>query len=104
MFQANFKQQISLQKHWLPALSRLITCLGLIDIYSPKLQTTDDQVTELMVHDLRGSVEISTKKEEGVVKKKEDLKECTEDKTEQNDIAETKTKKVKLKAKRCHCT
>ena len=50
--------------------------MGLIDIYSPKLQTTDDQVTELMVHDLRGSVEISTKKEEGVVKKKEDLKEC----------------------------
>ena len=27
------------------------------------------------------------------------LKECTEDKTEQNDTAETKRKKVKLKAK-----
>ena len=88
----------------LPALSRLITCLGLIDIYSPKLQTTDDQVTELMVHDLRGSVETSAKKEEGVVKKKEDLKECTKDKTEQNDIAETKRKKVRFKAKRCRCT
>ena len=39
------------------------------------------------------------KKEEGAVKKKEDLKECTEDKTEQNNTAETKRKKVKLKAK-----
>ena len=48
------------------------------------------------------------KKEEGAVKKKEDLKECTEDKTEQNDTEdkteqndtiETKRKKVKLKAK-----
>ena len=88
----------------LPAFSRLITCLGLIDIYSPKLQTTDDQVTKLMVHDLRGSVETFAKKEEGAVKKKEDLKECTKDKTEQNDTAETKRKKVKLKAKRCRCT
>ena len=59
----------------LPAFSRLITCLGLI--YSPKLQTIDDQVTELMVHDLRGSIETSAKKEEGAIKKKEDLKECT---------------------------
>ena len=92
----------------LPAFSRLITCLGLIDIYSPKLQTIDDQVIELMVHDLRGSIETFAKKEEGAVKKKEDLKEYTEDKTEQNDIedkteqndtAETKRKKVKLKAK-----
>ena len=91
----------------LPAFSRLITCLGLIDIYSPKLQTIDDQVTELMVHDLRGSIETSAKKEEGAVKKKEDLKECTEEteqndtenKTEQNDTAEIKRKKVKLKAK-----
>ena len=83
----------------LPAFSRLITCLGLIDIYSPKLQTTDNQVTELMVPDLRGSVETSAKRQEGAVKKKEDLKECTEDKTGQNDTAETKRKKVKLKAK-----
>ena len=88
----------------LPDFSRLITCLGLIDIYSPKLQTIDDQVTELMVHDLRGSIETFAKKEEGAVKKKEDLKECTEDKTEQNDTAETKKKKVNLKAKRCRCT
>ena len=59
------------------------------------------------------SIETSAKKEEGAVKKKEDLKECTEDKTEQNDIedkterndtAETRRKKVKLKAKRCRCT
>ena len=66
-----------------------------------------------MVHDLRGSIETSAKNEEGAVKKKEDLKEYTEDKTEQNDIedkteqndtAETKRKKVKLKAKRCRCT
>ena len=57
-----------------------------------------------MVHDLRGSVETFVKKEEGAVKKKEDLKECTKDKTEQNDTAETKRKKVKLKAKRCRCT
>ena len=83
----------------LPAFSRLITCLGLIDIYSPKLQTTDNQVTELMVPDLRGSVETSAKRQEGAVKKKEDLKECTEDKAGQNDTAETKRKKVKLKAK-----
>ena len=54
------------------------------------------------------TIETSAKKEEGAVKKKEDLKECTEDKTQQNDIedkteqndtAETKRKKVKLKAK-----
>ena len=75
-----------------------------------------------MVHDLRGSIETSAKNEEGAVKKKEDLKECiedktkqndtedkteqnnTKDKTEQNDTAETKRKKVKLKAKRCRCT
>ena len=86
------------------AFSRLITSLGLMDIYSPKLQTTDDQVTELMVHDLRGSIKTSAKKEEGAVKKKEDLKECTKDETEQNDTAKTKRKKVKLKAKQCHCT
>ena len=83
----------------LPAFSRLIPCLGLIDIYSPKLQTTDNQVTELMVPDLRGSVETSAKRQGGAVKKKEDLKECTEDKAGQNDTAETKRKKVKLKAK-----
>ena len=41
----------------------------------------------------------STKREEGAVEKKEDLKECTEDKTGQNDTAETKRKKVKLKGK-----
>ena len=43
----------------LPAFSRLVTCLGLIDIYSPSLKTFDSQVTDLMAHDLRGSVEIS---------------------------------------------
>ena len=50
------------------------------------------------------TIETSAKKEEGAVKEKEDLKECTEDKTEQNDTAGTKRKKVKLKAKRCGYT
>ena len=44
-------------------------------------------------------VETSAKREEGAVEKKEDMKECTEDKIGQNDTAETKRKKVKLKAK-----
>ena len=46
-----------------------------------------NQVIELMIPDLRGSVETFAKREEGIVKKKEDLKECTEDKTGQNDTA-----------------
>uniref|UniRef100_A0A7N2MRE8 Uncharacterized protein n=1 Tax=Quercus lobata TaxID=97700 RepID=A0A7N2MRE8_QUELO len=41
-----------------------------------------------------GIVETSAKGEEGAVKKKEDLKECTEDKAGQNDTAETKRKKI----------
>ena len=56
----------------LPAFSRLVTCLGLIDIYSPNLKTSKSQVIKLMVHDLRGSVETSIKKEDNSVKKKED--------------------------------
>ena len=61
----------------LPAFSKLVTCLGLSDIYSPTLKTSNSQVTELPVHDLRGSVENLVKKEEvkkqdTSVKKKQD--------------------------------
>jgi len=73
------------------AFCRLVTCLGLIDIYSPNLKTFGNQVTELMVHGLRGSVETS-------IKKKEDLS-CSDKETEaiQNDRVVIKRKKGKLK-------
>ena len=65
----------------------------------------------LSLQPLTHFIETSAKKEEGAVKKKEDLKECTEEteqndteETEQSNTAEAKRKKVKLKAKRCHCT
>ena len=80
----------------LPAFSKLVTCLGLIDIYSPNLKTSKSQVTELMVHDLRGSVETSVKKEDNSVKKKEDWN-CSDEETDQNDKVVIKRKKEKLK-------
>ena len=59
----------------LPTFSKLVTCLGIIDIYSPSLKTSTSKVNDLVDHDLRGSVEILVKKEgmkEGnIVKKKQ---------------------------------
>ena len=41
----------------LPAFSRLVNCLGLLDIYSPSLKPIESQVCELTVQDMKGSIE-----------------------------------------------
>ena len=76
-----------------PAFSKLVSCLGLIDIYSPILKTSTSQVNDFVNHDLRGSVE-------NVIEKKcnDDQsaieKECSGDKNDR-----VYKKKGKLKAK-----
>ena len=70
-----------------PAFSKLVSCLGLIDIYSPNLKTSTSQVNDFVNHDLRGSVEYAIEKE------------CSDD---QND--RVYKQKGKLKAKRQHLT
>ena len=85
----------------LPAFGRLVTCLGLIDIYSPSLKTSDSQVTDLMAHDLRGSVEISVQSESTIenssVKEKQQERNCKTEETGQNDRVYEKKKKGRLK-------
>ena len=85
----------------LPAFGRLVTCLGLIDIYSPSLKTSDSQVTDLMAHDLRGSVEISvqseTTTENNSIKEKQQERNCKTEETGQNDKVYEKKKKGRLK-------
>ena len=51
---------ISTKALGLLAFSRLVTCLGLIDIYSPSLKPTESPVCEFTVQDLKGSVEASS--------------------------------------------
>ena len=46
-----------------PAFSKLVNCLGLIDIYSPNLKSSTNQVNDFVNHDLRGSVENAIKEE-----------------------------------------
>ena len=72
-----------------PAFSKLVSCLGLIDIYSPNLETSTSQVNDFVNHDLRGSVEYAIEKE------------CSDD---QNERVYKQKKKGKLKAKRQHLT
>ena len=78
----------------LPAFGRLVTCLGLIDIYSPSLKTSDSQ-------DLRGSVEISVQSESTTennsVKEKQQERNCKIEETGQNDRVYEKKKKGRLK-------
>ena len=85
----------------LPAFGRLVTCLGLIDIYSPSLKTSDSQVTNLMAHDLRGSVEIlvqsESTKENNSIKEKQQEGNCSTEETGQNDIVYEKKKKGRLR-------
>ena len=79
----------------LPTFSRLVNCLGLIDIYSPSLKTSTDQVNDFVNHDLRGSVENATEKDvSNTEQKKEEEHRCSDD---QNDRVYKQTKKVKLK-------
>ena len=79
----------------------MVTCLGLIDIYSTSLKTSDSQVTDLMAHDLRGSVEISVQsestKENNSVKEKQQERNCSIEETGQNDRVYEKKKKGRLK-------
>lgn len=86
----------------LPAFSRLVNCLGLIDIYSPSLKTSTSQVNDLVNHDLRGGVENVVKKEgmkeDNTGKKKEEEHSCSDVKLEQNDKAYKEKKKEKLKS------
>jgi len=79
----------------LPTFSRLVNCLGLIDIYSPSLKTSTDQVNDFVNHDLRGSVENATEKDvSNTEQRKEEEYRCSND---QNDRVYTQKKKVKLK-------
>ena len=82
----------------LPTFSRLVNCLGLIDIYSPSLKTSTNQVNDFVNHDLRGSVENATKKddikESNTEQKKEKENRCSDD---QNDRVYKQKKKGKLK-------
>ena len=86
----------------LPAFSRLVNCLGLIDIYSPSLKTSTSLVNDLVNHDLRGSVENVAKKEgmkeNNTGKKKEDEHSCNDVKLEQNDRVYKERMKGKLKS------
>ena len=79
-----------------PAFSKLVSCLGLIDIYSPNLKTSTSQVNDFVNHDLRGSVEYAIEKEcsddQNTIEK-----ECSGDKNDR-----VHKKKGKLKAKRHH--
>ena len=63
------------------AFSKLVNCLGLIDIYSPNLKTSTSQVNDFVNHDLRGSVEYAIEKEcsddQNAIKK-----ECSGDKND----------------------
>ena len=81
-----------------PAFSKLVSCLGLIDIYSPNLKTSTSQVNDFVHYDLRGSVEYAIEKEcnddQNAIEK-----ECRYD---QND--RVYKKKGKLKEKRQHLT
>ena len=79
----------------LPTFSRLVNCLGLIDIYSPSLKTSTDQVNDFVNHDLRRSVENATEKDvSNTEQRKEEEYRCSND---QNDRVYTQKKKVKLK-------
>ena len=86
----------------LPFFSRLVNCLGLIDIYSPSLKTSTSQVNDLVNHDLRGSVENVAKKEgmkeNNTKKKKEEEHSCSDVKPKQNDRVYKERKKGKLKS------
>ena len=86
----------------LPFFSRLVNCLGLIDIYSPSLKTSTSQVNDLVNHDLRGSVENVAKKEgmkeNNTKKKKEEEYSCSDVKPKQNDRVYKERKKGKLKS------
>jgi len=86
----------------LPAFSKLVNSLGLINIYSPSLKTSTSQVNDLVDHDLRGSVENVVKKEgmkeNNTGKKKQEEYSCSDVKPEQNDIVYKKRKKGKLKS------
>ena len=79
-----------------PALRKLVSCLGLIDIYSPNLKTSTSQVNDFVNHDLRGSVEYAIEKEcsddQNTIEK-----ECSGDKNDR-----VHKKKGKLKAKPHH--
>ena len=86
----------------LPFFSRLVNCLGLIDIYSQSLKTSTSQVNDLVNHDLRGSVENVAKKEgmkeNNTKKKKEEEHSCSDVKPKQNDRVYKERKKGKLKS------
>ena len=73
----------------------------MIDIYSPSLKTSNSQVTDLMAHDLRGSVEISvqseTTTENNSIKEKQQERNCKTEETRQNDKVYEKKKKGRLK-------
>ena len=87
------------------AFSKLVNCLGLIDIYSPNLKTSTSQVNDFANHDLRGSVENAIEEkcsdDQNAIEK-----ECSGDKNDRvyklND--RVCKKKGKLKAKRQHLT
>ena len=74
--------------------------MGLIDIYSPSLKTSTSQVNDLVNHDLRGSVENATEKEDmeknNTEKKKEEEHSCSDEKLDQNDRGYKQRKKGKL--------
>ena len=82
----------------LPAFSRLVNCLGLIDIYSPSLKTSTNQVNDFVNHDLRGSVENATEKYvSNTEQKKEEEHRCSDD---QNDRVYKQKSKIKGKRQR----
>ena len=82
----------------LPAFSRLVNCLGLIDIYSSSLKPTGSQVYELTVQDLKGSVEAFSEDDAEISSNKS--RGCKELKADENGSVLIKKKKSRLK-KRC---
>ena len=86
-----------------PAFSKLVNCLGLIDIYSPNLKTSTSQVNDFVNHDLRGSVEYAIGKEgmkqSNTETKKEERHCCSDD---LNNRVHKQKKKGKMKGKRHH--
>ena len=83
----------------LPAFSRLVNCLGLINIYSPSLKTSTNQVNDFVNHDLRGSVENATKKDDIKESNIEQKKEEEHRYSDENDRVYKQKKKGKIKKK-----
>ena len=87
----------------LPAFSRLVNCLGLIDIYSSSLKPTESQVCELTIQDLKGSVEAFSEDDAEISSNKS--RGCKELKADENGSVLIK-KKSRLKKRCCQtkCT